>query len=153
MVNITKRRGRITRIVLVASLALNVAVVGGAIGMLASGRGHDGPPQRVMFDFGPLGSVLDADDRRAIGQAMRKGGSRPLNRQELDSKIDVLATTLRTMPFDVNAVQEIMAPFRVRSEQIQMEAQEAFLSRLTTMSPQARAALADRLQHKPPKRN
>ncbi len=153
MVNTTAKPSRMLRIVLVASLALNVAVVGGTVGMLASGRAHDGPPQRMMFDFGPLGSVLESEDRRAIGQAMRKGGARPLNRQELDGKIEILAATLRTMPFDADAVHEIMATFRMRSEQIQKEAQGAFLERLTAMSPEARATLADRLEHRSRRKN
>lgn len=149
----TSKPSRMMRTVLVASLALNVAVIGGAVGMFASGRAHDGPPQRVMFDFGPLGSVLEPEDRRAIGQTMRKGGARPLNRDELTDKVDALATALRTMPFDTGTVQEIMASFRMRSEQIQMTAQGAFLDRLAAMSPEARGALADRLERRTRRKN
>lgn len=153
MVNMTTKPGRMWRIVLVLSLALNVAVIGGVVGMAISGRAHDGPPSRMMFDFGPLGRVLEPEDRRAIGQAMRESGARPLKRGELDDKIAQLAISLRTQPFNVDAVSEIMGSFRLRSEEIQMEAQGAFLARLTVMTPQARADLADKLEKKRSRRN
>lgn len=148
MVNAIKKPSWIWRTVLVVSLGLNVAVVGATVGMVASGRAHDGPPQRMMFDFGPLGRVLEPEDRRAIGQSMRKGGARPITRGELDGKIALLATTLRAMPFDVGAVGDIMGSFQRHSEQIQQKAQGAFLAHLAAMTPEARAALADRLEQK-----
>ena len=76
MANFSKPH-RLWRIVLVVSLALNVAVIGGVAGLAISGRAADGPPQRFMFDFGPLGRVLDPADRRAIGNALRRNGAIP----------------------------------------------------------------------------
>tara|TARA_R110002094_G_scaffold19915_1_gene31513 strand:- start:25 stop:456 length:432 start_codon:yes stop_codon:yes gene_type:complete len=135
------------RTVLVLSLALNVAVIGGAVGMVVSGRAHDGPPQRMSFDFGPVGRVLEPEDRRAIGQAMRKRGAQPLEQNEMSEKVRDLAAELRAEPFDVDAVAQIVGSFRIRSEKIQQDAQIAFLARLAVMTPQARAALADRLEN------
>tara|TARA_R110002073_G_scaffold250604_1_gene413323 strand:+ start:368 stop:829 length:462 start_codon:yes stop_codon:yes gene_type:complete len=138
---------RMWRTVLVLSLALNVAVIGGAVGIVISGRAHDGPPPRMSFDFGPLGRVLEPDDRRAIGQAMRKRGAQPLDHDEVSEKVADLAMELRAEPFDADAVAQIMGTFRLRSEKIQQDAQVAFLARLAAMTPQARAALADRLEN------
>tara|TARA_R110002051_G_scaffold74641_3_gene135960 strand:- start:1305 stop:1751 length:447 start_codon:yes stop_codon:yes gene_type:complete len=138
---------RMWRTVLVLSLALNVAVVGGAIGIAVSGRAHDGPPQRMSFDFGPLGRVLEPEDRRAIGQSLRKGGAKLLDRTEMSEKVTDLANELRTDPFDADAVAQIMGSFRIRSAKIQQDAQAAFLARLTAMTPEARAVLADRLEN------
>uniref|UniRef100_UPI00404842CA periplasmic heavy metal sensor n=1 Tax=Yoonia sp. TaxID=2212373 RepID=UPI00404842CA len=138
---------RMWRTVLVLSLALNVAVIGGAVGIVISGRAHDGPPPRMSFDFGPLGRVLEPNDRRAIGQAMRKRGAQPLDHDEVSEKVADLAMELRAEPFDADAVAQIMGTFRLRSEKIQQDAQVAFLARLAAMTPQARAALADRLEN------
>ena len=115
--------------------------------MVISGRAHDGPPPRMSFDFGPLGRVLEPDDRRAIGQAMRKRGAQPLDHDEVSEKVADLAMELRAEPFDADAVAQIMGTFRLRSEKIQQDAQVAFLARLAAMTPQARAALADRLEN------
>lgn len=153
MGNTTEKPRRLLRTVLVVSLALNVAVIGGVLGMVVSGRAHDGPPPRMMFNFGPLSSVLDPEDRRAIGHTMRMGGARPLDRAELNGKIEMLAATLRAEPFDADAVHAIMASFKVRSEQVQLQAQDAFLARLAAMSPNERAVLADRLEHKMLRKN
>ena len=122
-------------------------MIGSAIGMVISGRAHDGPPPRMSFDFGPLGRVLEPDDRRAIGQAMRKRGAQPLDHDEVSEKVADLAMELRAEPFDADAVAQIMGTFRLRSEKIQQDAQVAFLARLAAMTPQARAALADRLEN------
>ena len=147
MVDAMTKPSRMWRTVLVLSLALNVAVIGSAIGMVVSGRAHDGPPQRMSFDFGPLGRVLEPEDRRAIGQAMRKRGAQPLDHDELSEKVRDLATELRAEPFDADAFAQIMGSFRIRSQKIQQDAQTAFLARLAAMTPQARAALADRLEN------
>ncbi len=146
MDNGMKKPSKMWRIILVLSLALNVAVIGGAVGMAVTGGGHKGAPQRVMFDFGPISRVLDPADRRAIGEAMRKGGAPPPSRDEFVGKIKELADGLRADPFDPETVGDIIASFRVRSERVQQQAQSAFLDRLTKMTPQGRAALADRLE-------
>lgn len=145
MANFSKPH-RVWRMVLVASLALNIAFIGGVAGLAISGRAADGPPQRIMFDFGPLGRVLDPEDRRAIGKAMRRDGARPFSREEVNEKVQDLAVALRAEPFDVAAVEILLADFRSRSERVQQEAQAAFVARLSAMSVEARTRLADRLE-------
>ena len=137
---------RLWRIVLVVSLALNVAVIGGVAGLAISGRAADGPPQRFLFDFGPLGRVLDSEDRRAIGHAMRRDGAKPFSRDEMKEKVSGLAAALRAEPFDVAAVEVLFVDFRSRSERVQQDAQEAFVAQLSAMSVEARTRLADRLE-------
>ena len=142
MANFSKPH-RLWRIVLVVSLALNVAVIGGVAGLAISGRAADGPPQRFMFDFGPLGRVLDPEDRRAIGHAMRRDGAKPFSRDEMKEKVSGLAAALRAEPFGVAV---LFVDFRSRSERVQQHAQEAFVAQLSAMSVEARTRLADRLE-------
>ncbi len=147
MDNPMKQPRRLWRVVLVLSLALNVAVVGAVAGLAISGRANDGPPQRLMFDFGPLGRVLDPADRRAIGNALRRNGAIPLDRSEMRGKIVDFAAALRQDPFDADLVTRELGSFRSRSEQVQQDAQDAFIAHLSSMSPDGRRKLADRLEH------
>lgn len=146
MDNPSKQPLRLWRVVLVLSLALNVAVIGAVAGLAISGRAMDGRPQRITFDFGPLGRVLEPADRRAIGQKLRHDGARPLNRDEMSGKITELATALRAEPFDVDAVSRELGTFRSRSARVQQDAQNAFIAHLVSMSPAERAILADKLE-------
>jgi len=141
-----KKPNRLMRTVLVISLALNVAVVGAVAGVVVSGRAKDGPPQRIMFDFGPLARVLEPADRRAIGDAMRSNGGSPPSRSENQARLTALAMALRNEPFDAALVSETLGTFRQRAEQVQQDAQDAFVAHLATMSPEARLQLADRLE-------
>lgn len=147
MDNQMKQPRRLWRVVLVLSLALNVAVVGAVAGLVISGRAHDGPPQRLMFDFGPLGRVLDPADRRAIGNAMRRNGAVPFDRKEMRVKIVDLATALRQEPFDAELVARELGSFRSRAERVQQDAQDAFIAHLAAMSADGRRKLVDKLEN------
>lgn len=147
MDNKTKKPHRIWRIVLVVSLALNIAVVGGVAGMAISGRTAGGPPQRIMLDFGPLSQVLEPADRRAIGQKLRKDGNRPFDRDEMREKIDAFANVLRREPFEAALIAQELGAFRARSDKFQQDVQTAFVAQLGAMTPEARAVLADKLDN------
>ncbi|MFT5648686.1 MAG: putative membrane protein [Yoonia sp.] len=136
----------LVRIVLVASLALNVAVVGAVAGLALSGRSNDGPPQRMSFEFGPLGRVLDRDDRRAISAEMRRNGPRPLSRNARQMQFDAIAQALRADPFDPVMLTELIGELRNRSTRVQLNAQTAFVAHLAAMSASERAELADKLE-------
>lgn len=146
MDNPKKQPRKLWRVVMVLSLALNIAVIGAVVGLAISGRGHDGPPQRLMFDFGPLSRALEPADRREIGNQIRKSGTKPYDRDERNSKVIDLANALRQMPFDLDLVAEELNSFHARSEKVQQDAQAAFLEHLASMSSDARMQLADRLE-------
>ena len=59
------------RIVLILSLALNVAVIGAVAG-LALRVGRDGPPARYDLALGPIGQALSSEDKRAVGRELRR---------------------------------------------------------------------------------
>lgn len=140
----------LARIVLVVSLALNVAVIGAVAGLAVSGRSNDGPPQRMSFEFGPLGRVLDRDDRRAISAAMRRNGPRPLSRDAMKAQLGAIARELRAEPFDPVALAGLIAELRDRSTRVQQNAQTAFVTHSAAMSAADRAALADKLERRKP---
>ncbi|MEJ6745601.1 MAG: periplasmic heavy metal sensor [Yoonia sp.] len=138
------------RTVLVVSLALNVAVIGAVVGLTLSGRSHAGPPQRMSFEFGALGRVLDRDDRRAISEAMRRNGPRPLSRDAVKLQLGAIAEALRAEPFDPDTLTGLIAELRNRSTRVQQNAQTAFVAHLTAMSADERATLADKLERGKP---
>lgn len=146
MDNPSKKPRRLWRVIFVLSLAVNIAVVGAVAGLAISGRVFNGPPQRIMFDFGPLGRVLEPVDRRAIASSLRRDGTKPFDRAEMRGKIADLAAVLRMEPFDAEAVLRQLRAFRSRSEQVQQDAQAAFVAHLAAMTPEARIALAERLE-------
>ncbi len=139
---------KIWRIILVVSLAINVAIAGVLVGSAMSGRTKAGPPARVSFEFGPLGRVLDREDRRAIGAKMRRDGARPITRQEMNGWISELAAALRADPFDADGFAAMINGLQDRSQRVQQNAQAAFVAHLAAMTPEKRASLADRLDRK-----
>lgn len=146
MDNPKKQPRQLWRVVMVLSLALNIAVVGAVAGLAISGRINDGPPQRLMFDFGPVSRALDPSDRREIGHKMRRNGARPHDRDEQRAKLSDLAAALRSEPFNVERVAQELNAFNSRSEKVQQDAQAAFLAHLASMSKEARVRLADRIE-------
>lgn len=147
MDNPKKQPRQIWRVVMVLSLALNIAVIGAVAGLAISGRAKDGPPQKIMFDFGPVSRALEPSDRREIGDRIRRTGTKPFNREEQRANIVDLAAALRQDPFDVDLVARELNTFHARSEKVQEDAQAAFLAHLASMSNEARMHLADRLEN------
>lgn len=150
MDNTSQKPNRLMRGVLVGSLALNIAMIG-AVGGFAYKMLHaDAAPQRIMFDFGGIARVLDHDDRRAIGERLRRDGPRLVPRQNQRQKMQVLAEALRAEPFDVARVSEIMESLQQRSRNVQANAQAAFVAQLAAMTAEERAEVADRLERRKP---
>lgn len=140
--------GRWMRVLLVVSLAVNLAVVGVVAGWALRHGGHHGHhPSRLDMAGGPLTRALSDEDRRAIGQRMRevwreRGG----NRAGIRSSFDALVVDLRAVPFDPDRVAERMREqregFAARFEM----GQQVLIAHLAAMSDADRAAYADRLE-------
>lgn len=141
---------RIARMALVGSLALNIALIGAIGGFAYKMQKTDAAPQRFLFDFGGVARVLDHDDRRAIGEKMRRNGPRPVTRGNQSAHMEILAEALRAEPFDQNQFAELMSGLRKRSADIQDNAQSAFIAHLESMSVEERAEIADRLERRKP---
>ena len=135
---------RVWRVVLVLSLALNLAVVGMVVGAGVSGRFGDRPPRSFDFGLGPVARALEPRERRQIGLALRRDGA--LRDMDLRGNAAAMIAALRADPFDAGQLQDLMVAQAGQMATLQRNAQAAFLDQITAMSPDRRAAFADRLQ-------
>ena len=134
------------RVLLVLSLALNLLVAGLVLGaILVDGPGRG--PRPVEMELGPIARALDQSDRRAILGSLRGHPDlRPFARADMAADIAALQAALRADPFDPDAARAALASRAQRVERAQAAVQEALLARVAAMTPDQRAALADRLE-------
>lgn len=140
--------GRWMRLLLVVSLAANLAVVGAVAGWVLRHGGHHGHhPSRLDMAGGPLTRALSDADRREIGRRMRqvwreRGGGH----MQMRASFDALVADLRSVPFDPGRVAQRLRQqregFAARFEM----GQEVLIVHLSQMSDANRAAYADRLE-------
>ena len=135
---------RVWRVVLVLSLAMNLAVVGLVVGAGVSGRFGDRPPRSFDFGLGPAARALEPRERRQIGLALRRDGS--LRDVDLRGNAAAMVNALRADPFDPDLLRDLMATQNDHIGQLQRAGQSALVDQITAMSPDRRAAFADRLQ-------
>lgn len=137
------------RVLLVASLALNLAILGAAIGFFAMNRGPDGRhgPPRVDRMGGPLTHALSHEDRRAIGRAIWKEyrEGRP-SRADQRAQYDAVIAALRAEPYAADVVERNLEDQLSLATERQRVGQRILLERLAAMSAEERTAFADRLQ-------
>ena len=138
-------QNRILRWVLVASLAVNLLVVGVVAGSFA--KTGNGPRGGADLGVGPFVRALDADGRREVLRELRSnrqvsGEFRNLHRQGFREIIEVL----NTEPFDPEAMQALFESQRGQTQAIQAAGQQALLEHLTDMTPEERAAFATRFE-------
>lgn len=134
------------RILLVASLALNLAVIGIVAGTVFTG-GHKGGPQRFDLTVGPLSRAMEPEQRDAVREALRDSGA--FERGERSAiRIDTAAmiATLRADEFDETAFRNALARQRARLEVAQDAMLDAVTNSVTEMTVEDRAAFADRLE-------
>ncbi|WP_051588231.1 periplasmic heavy metal sensor [Actibacterium mucosum] len=143
------RAGRGLRIALVASLAVNLLVVGLVLGVAAN-RNDPRQAGRVppeLLNYGPLMKVLDEDNRTKLQQSLH--GQRDEIRQarrEVRKGFHDLVSALRAEPFDPKAVERIMTAQEARVNGQVTKVRAQLLLQLTEMTAEDRAALADRMQ-------
>lgn len=138
----TARGGRWITWALVASLALNLFIVAAVAGVAL--RHH-----REVRDvgFGPFTEALTREDRAALRDAFMAAapGFRD-RRREAAEDIAGLAAALRADPWDAAAVEALLARQGARAEERFALGRKIFLDRLGQMTPEERAALADRIE-------
>lgn len=145
------------KILLFASLALNLAVVGLVAGALLSGpRDRDRNPILRDLGFGPFVSALPNADKRALTNALREqAGPFRENRRELRRSMEAILDALRQDPFDAEAFSALIEDQRRWILRRQDIGAEALVARISEMTPAERAAYADslseRLRKRPPK--
>ncbi|ROT95869.1 periplasmic heavy metal sensor [Histidinibacterium lentulum] len=137
---------RRVRVLLVLSLALNLAVAGVVIGAVVRDGPRGGGP-RIDMTLGPLGRALSPEDRRAVVRDLRQSGAlggmdRTARRQALEETVALL----RAEPFEPEALARGFAAQRERGGRLLEAGHGALVARIAAMTPQERAALADRLE-------
>lgn len=132
------------RIVFGLSLALNLLVLGVAVGAALRFGGPDGARRPPPVVGAALYRELPRDDRRAFRQAMEKSPqARGPGRKEVAGQI---AALLRASPFDISALQALLDDQAAQRGQWQKAASQALIAQLARMDPQERAAYADRVE-------
>lgn len=139
--------GRWKTWVLVLSLALNlfvVAIVAGAA-LRHPRMPHDGGVRDV--GFGPYTSALSPEDRLALRRAfLAAAPDFREKRRMLREDVVRLAASLRAEPWDAAATEAILARQGVDLTERMQLGRRLFLERLAEMSPEARTALAARIE-------
>ena len=90
------------RLLLLASLALNLLIAGTGVGMILRG----GPPPVAVRDlgFGPFAAALSPEDRAALRRDWAaRSGAKGDGRRALREDIRALLDTLRADPFDADS--------------------------------------------------
>lgn len=141
--------GRGARILLYASLALNLVIAGlvaGALIMASPGGQDRRPPRSGETGLGPLLMALAPEDRRALGREMRRTlRDERGSRGEQRARMERLAAILGEDPLDEAELSALVreqlgeATFRLSL------AGDVFLERVVAMGAAERAALGARL--------
>jgi uncharacterized membrane protein len=136
------------RIALGISVALNLLVAGLVVGALL----RDGDPRARMvrdLDFGPFTEALSERDREALRREFvaRAPDLRDMRRAMRDD-LETVLTVLRSEPFDAAALAVVLDNQDGRMARRVELGQELLLERLGAMTPDERAAFADRLERR-----
>lgn len=137
-----------TRAILIASLVLNLVLLGAIAG---AGISHRAMPDRRPTAEGGLGLLYDAlprDEQRSLRRAalggMRDRGT-PM-RDEMVADTRALLAALREEPFDRGAAEAALSRQRARAASFLETGSAAMLDRIAAMPEAARRAYADRLE-------
>lgn len=127
---------------LVVSMAVNL-FVGAAV--LGAGLRHHREVRDV--GFGPFTEALSREDRMALRNAfMAAAPDVRARRREAAENVAQLAAALRAEPWDAATVEELLLRQGSRAEERFALGRRLFLERLAQMTPEARVALADRIE-------
>ncbi|WP_226622925.1 periplasmic heavy metal sensor [Alloyangia pacifica] len=144
------RSPRWMRWLLLASLALNLAVVGVvAGGLLRHGGPERGGPPRGRDFITPYTQAFSQDQRRELGRELfssfqRKQGDRPRPKPFGDYRTAL--EMLRAEPFDSAAFAQMLSAQDARAAERQKMGQQVLVDYVSALSPEARLAYADRLE-------
>lgn len=134
------------RVLFGASLAMNLLVVGLAVGAaLRFGDRGDGmrPPPH---SFGAtMYREMSHKDRHALRAAMKKDAPEEhFARRKADAQ--AIGTALRADPFNAEVIETLLEQQAAHRQNWQLSVQDAWLIRLQGMSAAERSAYADRLE-------
>ena len=133
-----------TKVLLIASMALNACFIGIIIGVKLTQ--DEMRPQRAPSAQGSLYlRALSHKDRRALGKSMRSYHT-PEMRQTVRAGYENALQLLRATPFDAAALQTLMEDQTKASEERLAYARGALIAHLSAMSDADRAEFANALE-------
>lgn len=132
------------KVILFASLALNLVIVGVIVGAIARFGGEHG--RSVHRD--PMIRALSLEDRRAVGRAVREaqGGDRRALGRALGEVMDEIIAALEAEPLDRAALEAAMARKSALLRGRRDAGEAAIVETLIRMSAQERRAFARKLK-------
>ncbi|TCO73981.1 periplasmic heavy metal sensor [Rhodovulum euryhalinum] len=136
------------RVALVASLALNVLILG-VVGGAVLNKGRDHPPRTAFApgEYGPYGRALADTDRAALRAALKAEAPRLReNRAAVRQGFRDLLAALRAEPYEHARVVAVVQAQQARVQDQAALVQSLTLDRVGAMSGADRAAFADRLE-------
>ena len=137
---------------LLVSLAINLLIVGIVVGFAISPKG----PKNTERVSGHARSIIGApfvralpkEDRQALVKAIgAERGRLRENRAALRARFEALLIALRADPFDAVAISQLLQDQRSVAIRRQRIGENLLVERLSAMSPDERAAYAERLAH------
>jgi uncharacterized membrane protein len=136
------------RLVLIVSLALNLAVAG-VVGGAILGRG--GPDRNGLaardVGFGMFNEAFSEQDRKELRKTYAKANPNiRADRQQMRDDLRAVLTALRAEPFDAAALRGALETGAARIEARQAQGQAIVLDYLTKMSGAERAEVANQLE-------
>lgn len=137
------------RLLLVASLAVNLIVLGLLVGATVGNKqaGTRGAPTGVAGDLmGAFTHALSREERREIGRGIRdhmrsQGEGRPRPLQEIEAVLNAL----RAQPFDPDPLAAFLETQSRQSFERREVSQDLWLQYVSAMSDEERADYADRV--------
>lgn len=138
---------RSLRIVLFASLAANLVVLGLAAGaVLGNKKGGDRPPRDADF-ISAYTRALPEQDRRAIGRAIREyHRNSGITREAARAEFQKMLAMIRATPFDAEAMKAGMDAQAKSAFDRRQAAQAFWLERVEAMTDAERQDYADQIE-------
>ncbi|HMO09534.1 MAG TPA: periplasmic heavy metal sensor [Paracoccaceae bacterium] len=142
--------GRWMRVLLVVSLALNLAVAGLVAGAMLRGPwSGDGPRAVSVRDpgLGPYAAALSEEDRSVLRRALRaRLPDLRAARAGFQADMQAVLGALRAEPFDPEALRAAMDRSSARLTETVAIGQAMVFDRIAALGPAERRAFADRLE-------
>ncbi|WP_460274945.1 periplasmic heavy metal sensor [Celeribacter sp. ULVN23_4] len=139
-----------SRIVLVVSLALNIAIlgiVGGALMRWNAGMERARTQQARDFGFGPFVGALETEDRRSLGRAFAQSAGNPREaREKVGAMFDAMLAALRADDFDADGFEALLSKQQQEFARGQRIGAKLVAKQISEMSVEQRKAYAERLE-------
>lgn len=144
-----KSGNRGMRLLLAASLGVNLLVAGIFAGAHFSGKPERSGAQRDhrSLPLGPYGRAFSKEDRAELRKAF--GGRKDWfakSRSQMRAFGQEMVTAMRAEPFDAGAVEDILNRQGALQTQFQTEGRTLLVDRITAMTADQRAAFAEKLE-------